>query len=122
MATAGGTKSVRSREKGGEKKYENEEKQRLKAEKRSVPSFGGGGGGGRSRMRAPAGSYAAKWGGISSASQRRSEIDVAMDDLRNSRALSTKKRVSNRFKCSTWRTQWTKKASRKFPREIWDYF
>ena len=75
--------------KAREKKYENEEKQRLKAEKRSVPSFGGGGGGGggggRSRVRAPAGSYAAKWGGISSASQRRSEIDVAMDDLRNSK-------------------------------------
>ena len=68
--------------KAREKKYENEEKQRLKAEKRSMPSFGGGA---RSRVRAPAGSYAAKWGGISSASQRRSEIDVAMDDLRNSK-------------------------------------
>ena len=47
--------------KAREKKYENEEKQRLKAEKRSMPSFGGGA---RSRARAPAGSYAAKWGGI----------------------------------------------------------
>jgi len=69
--------------KAKEKKYENEEKMRLKEEKRLSSYQSLSAGRSNSRVRAPAaGSYAAKWANISSGSQRRSEIDVAMDDLR----------------------------------------